>query len=677
MWYRKLALFTILLALLVLASGVYVRATGSGLSCPDWPTCFGQWRVPDVLPDEAQRAFPGVIFDAVKAKAQMGHRYLAFLLGFSVALLFGLSFARKERGKALKWSGLLLLLYGLQAAVGSGLIAAHLRPEIVIAHLLLAMLIAVTSLRIYLASFPSFIKAPDSLKGLRRYGSFCFWILFIQIALGGWVSANYAGLACPDFPTCQGSWWPEADYKNAFGFWQYWGGGLEAWALPDSNARVAIHWVHRLGAVVTFLALFFLGISISSNPKVPHLSKLGLLINFLLLVVITLGMALVIKQMPVPLAVAHSIVAALLLMTVTAVTFFLSHVPASITLPQEAVEAQITPPPEKAGLPPEVPPAVEIPQPPPPETLFERLKSGLGKTRQGLTGFLASLPLGKHALDEDLVEEIENQLLMADVGVEATQEIVSRLQEKLRQEGDRYDDDVMAALRDTLKEILQPCSKPLEIDLTRKPFVILVVGVNGVGKTTTIGKLAHRLKQQGLSVMLAAGDTFRAAAVEQLKVWGERNGVPVVAQDMGADSASVVYDALQSAKARGIDVLIADTAGRLHTKSNLMEELSKIKRILAKLDPTAPHEVLLVLDATTGQNALAQADQFNQAVGVTGIALTKLDGTAKGGVIFALAKRYAIPIRFIGIGEGMEDLQEFNAQAFVDALFSEQPKVVH
>ncbi len=677
MWYRRLALFTLLLALVVLASGVHVRATGAGLNCPDWPTCFGQWRVPDVLPDDVQQAFPGVIFDAVKARTQMGHRYLAFVLGFSILALLGLSFGQEERGRALRWSGLLLLLYGLQAALGSGLIAAHLRPEMVVAHLLLAMLIVITSLRLYLSSFSSVIKASGTLGGLRRYASLCFWIALIQIALGGWVTANYAGLACPDFPTCQGSWWPQGDFKTAFSFWQYWGSGLDAWALPDTEARIAIHWVHRLGAVVTFLALFFLGISISSNPKAPHLSKAGLLLNFLLLVVITLGMAQVIKQMPISLAVAHSVSAALLLLTVTGIQFFLRYAPVGVAVEEAVAEAHIPQPREKAMPPSEVPPAAEIPPPLPRERLFERLKTGLGKTRQGLTGFLASLPLGKQALDEELVEEIENQLLMADVGVDATQEIVSRLQEKLRQQGDQYNDDVMAALRDTLKEILQPCSQPLEIDLTRKPFVILVVGVNGVGKTTTIGKLAHRLQQQGLSVMLAAGDTFRAAAVEQLKVWGERNGVPVVAQDMGADSASVVYDALQSARAKGIDVLIADTAGRLHTKSNLMEELSKIKRILAKLDPTAPHEVLLVLDATTGQNALVQADQFNLAVGVTGIALTKLDGTAKGGVIFALAKRYGIPIRFIGIGEGIDDLQAFDAEAFVDALFAESPKVVH
>jgi fused signal recognition particle receptor len=229
------------------------------------------------------------------------------------------------------------------------------------------------------------------------------------------------------------------------------------------------------------------------------------------------------------------------------------------------------------------------------------------------------------------------------------------------------------ALRDALKQnlydMLQPCSHPLTIPQQEGPYVILVVGVNGAGKTTSIGKLAHRLQAQGHSVMLAAGDTFRAAAVEQLQTWGERNNVQVVAQHTGADSASVIFDALQSAKGKGIDVLIADTAGRLHTKSNLMEELAKIKRIMAKLDENAPHEVLLILDAGTGQNALSQAKQFNQAVNLTGLALTKLDGTAKGGIIFALANQLHIPIRFVGVGEAIEDLQDFDARTFVDALF--------
>ena len=258
---------------------------------------------------------------------------------------------------------------------------------------------------------------------------------------------------------------------------------------------------------------------------------------------------------------------------------------------------------------------------------------------------------------------------MADVGIDATTEIIAQLTDSIGREQLNDSDALEARLKEILLEILAPCDKKLDIPEQNTPFVILVVGINGVGKTTTIGKLAKRLQQQGHSVMLAAGDTFRAAAVEQLETWGERNNIHVVAQHTGADSASVIYDGVQSAQAKGIDVLIADTAGRLHTKSNLMEELSKIKRIMAKVDPDAPHEVLLVLDAGTGQNALLQAKIFNETVALSGLALTKLDGTAKGGVIFALAREMGLPIRFIGVGEGIDDLQDFNATAFVDALF--------
>jgi fused signal recognition particle receptor len=258
---------------------------------------------------------------------------------------------------------------------------------------------------------------------------------------------------------------------------------------------------------------------------------------------------------------------------------------------------------------------------------------------------------------------------MADIGVDATTAIIKRLTESVERHQLNDGEALSAALKQELLSMLRPCSKNLQIPEQDKPFVILVVGVNGAGKTTTIGKLAKRLQVQGHSVMLAAGDTFRAAAVEQLQTWGERNNIHVVAQHTGADSASVIYDAVQSAQAKGIDVLIADTAGRLHTKSNLMDELKKVKRIISKLDETAPHEVLLVLDAGTGQNALSQAKLFNETVELTGLALTKLDGTAKGGVIFALAKQFEIPIRFIGIGEGIDDLQDFDADAFVNALF--------
>jgi len=304
--------------------------------------------------------------------------------------------------------------------------------------------------------------------------------------------------------------------------------------------------------------------------------------------------------------------------------------------------------------------------------LFARLKSGLARTRHSLTDGVATLVLGSKAIDEALLEEIETTLLVADIGVEATREIIDDLGRRVSRKELGDADALMSALREDMQAILAPCSQPLVIPAGTRPYVILMVGINGAGKTTTIGKLTHRLQQQGHKVMLAAGDTFRAAAVEQLQSWGERNDVPVVAQQQGADAASVIFDALQSAQARDIDVLIADTAGRLHTQANLMEELKKIKRVLGKLDDKAPHETMLVVDAGTGQNALNQAQQFNEAMGLTGITLTKLDGTAKGGIIFAIARKLGIPIRFIGVGEGIENLREFDAAEFVDALFAEE-----
>ncbi len=306
-----------------------------------------------------------------------------------------------------------------------------------------------------------------------------------------------------------------------------------------------------------------------------------------------------------------------------------------------------------------------------PAGLFASLRQRLAKTRANLSSGLADMLLGKKQIDDELREQLEDRLLLADVGVDATARITARLTERVarRELGDG--DGLIDALGATMAEILAPCAEPLVIDRTRRPFVILMVGVNGAGKTTTVGKLAQRFRDDGLKVMLAAGDTFRAAAVEQLETWGERLGVPVIRQGQGADSASVIFDALQSAQARGIDVLIADTAGRLHTQANLMDELAKIKRVLAKLDPDAPHETLLVLDAGTGQNALAQASQFKQSIGISGIVLTKLDGTARGGMIFAVAEQLATPIRFIGVGETAADLRPFEHQAFVEALLAD------
>ena len=302
--------------------------------------------------------------------------------------------------------------------------------------------------------------------------------------------------------------------------------------------------------------------------------------------------------------------------------------------------------------------------------IFTRLKNGLSRTRSKISDGLAGIVLGEKTIDLNLLEEIESQLLSADIGIDATDQIIYNLKKQLGRKQLADPEQFMAALRQELTNILEPVDVPLIVKSQPKPFVILMVGVNGVGKTTSIGKLAKLYQSQGLNVMLAAGDTFRAAAVEQLQVWGERNSVPVVAQATGADSASVIFDAYQSAKAKNVDVLIADTAGRLHTKDNLMNELEKIVRVLKKQDERLPDEVLLVLDATTGQNAVNQAESFHKTTTLSGIALTKLDGTAKGGVVFALAKKLSLPIRFIGIGEKIGDLRPFNAKDYVDALFS-------
>lgn len=302
---------------------------------------------------------------------------------------------------------------------------------------------------------------------------------------------------------------------------------------------------------------------------------------------------------------------------------------------------------------------------------FSRMKKGLNKTRDSLVKGVSTLFIGKKEIDDELLEDLETELIMADVGIDATCDIMAGLTERVKYKELDDVDALMAALKVELTKILEPSDQPLVIEQRINPYVILVVGVNGAGKTTTIGKLAKRLKNEGRQVMLAAGDTFRAAAVEQLQVWGDRNQISVIAQQKGSDSASVIYDAFEAAKARGIDVLIADTAGRLHNKEHLMEELKKVKRVLGKLDDAAPHEVLLVMDAGTGQNALNQAKLFNETVQVTGMALTKLDGTAKGGVIFALARQMRLPIRFLGVGEQIDDLRPFRATEFVDALFAD------
>ncbi|HHF2916032.1 TPA: signal recognition particle-docking protein FtsY [Vibrio diabolicus] len=321
---------------------------------------------------------------------------------------------------------------------------------------------------------------------------------------------------------------------------------------------------------------------------------------------------------------------------------------------------------------PQVPAAPRVQeQEKPTESFFARLKRSLSRTKANIGAGFFGLFSGKK-IDEDLFEELEEQLLIADVGMNTTTKIINNLTEKATRSDLKDGEALYGLLKEEMAEILSKVEQPLEIDSNKTPYVILMVGVNGVGKTTTIGKLAKQFQTQGKKVMLAAGDTFRAAAVEQLQVWGERNNVPVIAQHTGADSASVIYDAIEAAKARGVDVVIADTAGRLQNKANLMEELRKIVRVMKKIDDSAPHEIMLTLDAGTGQNAISQAKLFSDVAPLTGITLTKLDGTAKGGVIFAIADQFGIPIRYIGVGEGIEDLRPFETQEFIDALFSRE-----
>lgn len=676
--YRKFILFNLVLAFCVIVLGAYVRLSDAGLGCPDWPGCYGKMIVPETPEDIAlaNQAFPDRPLEVEKAWKEMAHRYLAGGLGFMILILAISSCFRKyNKSVAVKLSFLLLLLVIFQAALGMWTVLFNVMPLTVAAHLIIGFLTLYLLFWLYLRTTPNTEAVSDrmTLKWLSRVG---FFVLLVQIFLGGWTSSNYAGLACPDFPTCLGKWWPSVDFINAFMIStdtaiDYEGGIL------DNRARAAIHLTHRFGAIVTFLVLSLLAIKAVGCRKEKALAKGGTFLSLLLFFQIGLGIANVILRMPVTVAAAHNGVAVLLLLAVAYIRFYSTS---SIRIPEQLrVDVGLHGQPDAL-----VTEGVEIPigeldvyVEKSPESLFVRLKSQLDRTRSGMAGVLVNLPLGKKAIDEELFEDIETNLLIADVGVDATASIMESLTQNVKRNECNDSEAVIKLLRDHLLMMLAPCSKPFDIASADSPFVILVVGVNGVGKTTTIGKLAKRLQMQGHSVMLAAGDTFRAAAVEQLQIWGERNGIHVIAQHKGADSASVIYDGVQSAKARGIDVLIADTAGRLHTKSNLMEELRKIKRITGKLDPSAPHEILLVLDAGTGQNALNQTDRFHQILKLTGLALTKLDGTAKGGVIFALAKRFGIPIRFIGIGEGIDDLQDFDANNFIDALFDVGADRIH
>lgn len=484
-------------------------------------------------------------------------------------------------------------------------------------------------------------KQPQS----RLLVSVALFVILIQLFLGDWTAANHAALACRGFPQCNGSWLPALNYDGALNL--FYGVQNHYSGTVAYDAQITLAWLHRAVALICFIVISGVIFQATSAPS-HTLRKAGVWLSSILFLQISLSILTIKLNLPWWMAVIHGGLATLLILPLIAIHFYSKYDFPTLELESaiQDVDTQVIEPIAKES-----------------DSLYGRLKSQLQRTRNGLGSILSK------SSSENLLADIEANLLMADVGVDASSAIIARLSEQLSRAELNNRDVLEAALKEALIDILKPCDINLRIPKQDKPFVILVVGVNGAGKTTTIGKLANRLKSQGHSVMLAAGDTFRAAAVEQLQTWGERNEIHVVAQHTGADSASVIFDAIQSAQAKNIDVLIADTAGRLQTKSNLMEELKKVKRIMAKLDDTAPHEVLLVLDAGTGQNAISQAKLFNEAVTLTGLTLTKLDGTAKGGVIFALAKQFGIPIRFIGIGEGIEDLQDFDAENFVNALF--------
>ncbi|MFU8789028.1 MAG: signal recognition particle-docking protein FtsY [Methylobacter sp.] len=652
--FRKITLFSVVLALIVSVLSCYMRLSDAQLGCPDWADCYGKTVISDKgyekLPVAVEQAF--AFFDAGK---DMLYRCLIAGLGLSVLALHALGWREKSyRSAAIATTSALLLLVVLQVSLAIWMPNLQMLPAVAASDMLLGMMSFWLLFWLYLRSNPAVsITAgrPVSLV----FSRFAILVLLIQITLGGWESVNHAALACQDFPLCNGQWWPDAAYQDALNVLSIANDVLTGYTGDISaSAQLAINWLHRAGALLCFIVLTLLTLSTMSATAPRAVRKAGLWLSVLLFVQIGLSITAYKLTMPLWAMVAHNAFAALLMLPLIAISFY-SRQAYVETLPVEIdVEAEAVP------LQPEF---VE------PESVYTRLKSQLKRTRSGLSGVLAQIPIGQKEIDEDLLEAIEAQLLMADIGVEATAQIIKRLTDSVERHQLNDGEALTAALKQELLTMLLPCNQNLQIPKQDKPFVILVVGVNGAGKTTTIGKLAKRLQTQGHSVMLAAGDTFRAAAVEQLQTWGERNNIHVVAQHTGADSASVIYDGVQSAQAKGIDVLIADTAGRLQTKSNLMDELKKVKRIMGKLDETAPHEVLLVLDAGTGQNALSQAKLFNETVALTGLVLTKLDGTAKGGVIFALAKQFGIPIRFIGIGEGIDDLQDFDAEAFVNALF--------
>lgn len=667
--FKTTTLIALLLTLFVIFWGSVVQVSNSATACPDWPTCFGKVFAVDTVEFRSQAAaeFPQNRFNLTKVWTKIIHRYASALLGLLIVFLAFYAWTQKQRRcQAVMSTLFLLMVVASHLTLDKLVIEMNAMPILTTGQMLAGFLVFWVLYGLYLSAQPnisitrhqrSHHYAPKILASL------AIVVLFIQVFLGIWSSENGASLACVDFPRCNNQWVPTVDYLTALDLFS----GLERnnSGVLSFDGQVAVHWLHRAGAVVNFLLLTWLILTATSEQYSRPVRKAGLLLSILLMIQISLGVMSIRFGAPIALTIIHNVLAALLMLPLIAIRFYSQYafvdVLEATLAPTEAVEGFAVPVVDISTK-------QETYQPPTAESLYLRLKTQLQKTRTGL-GEVIRISLAKKSIDADLLEQIESSLLMADVGIDTTTHIISALTEQLDKQQLNNGRALETALKENLLAILQPCCHPLNIPQQEMPFVILVVGINGVGKTTTIGKLAKRLKGEGHRVMLAAGDTFRAAAVEQLQIWGKRNDIPVVAQHTGADSASVLFDAVQSAIAKGIDVLIADTAGRLHTKSNLMAELCKINRIMAKADKTIPHEVLLVLDAGTGQNALSQTKIFNESVKLTGLVLTKLDGTAKGGVIFSLARQFGFPIRFIGIGEGIDDLQNFDAKIFVDALF--------
>ena len=643
--FRKLTLFSVVLAVIIILLGSIIR-------------------IGDIYPSLIEQNLHQLL------KVQI-HNYLTAGFGFLIFVLWLLSCWQKNNKIAIVINAsLVLFLVSIQAALGywGGIYLSF--PIVATLHVLLGLCT-------FWLLYGLFLRANVDIKfhalekenrnnRLVFVSRLAMLFLGLEILLGTWVSANHAALACVGFPQCNGQWIPFADYLIALDFFK---GLLNSYSgVITYDAQVAVNWLHRVVAITVFLVLSVVMFSATAIGSTKSVSRFGYILGVLLFVLIGLEIVTIKYNFSAWLTAVHHLFAAILMLPLLAISFYSRYSQLDdheLNADDLVQKKQFT---EEISVTTDSPYEADYVEPLP-ESLYSRLKAQLHRTRSGLSGVLSGLQLGQSSNKDELLEDIEANLLMADVGIDATNEIIRHLTNNLERHELNDGEALSKALKDELYRILIPCSQPLQIPEQDDPFVILVVGVNGAGKTTTIGKLAKRLQAQGHSVMLAAGDTFRAAAVEQLQVWGERNNIPVVAQHTGADSASVIYDGLQSAKAKGVDVLIADTAGRLHTKSNLMEELKKIKRIMGKLDSSAPHEVLLVLDAGTGQNALSQAKLFNEAVSLSGLVLTKLDGTAKGGVIFALAKHAGIPIRYIGIGEGIDDLQDFDAKLFVDALF--------